>query len=193
MRTKAAPLNSRFIAFPANSVDVHYLLYITAIPHTKIFLASFINWILNKDFQHLLQLTLVLNAQNTGGKTPSLLWVEIAHYRFFVSHELWGTTFRSSHQKGMQIDLGKHQIQAQFWSCWLQVSKIKHVLASYTGKLQMQFMIMRQVGDRQFCLTDIVTDLLILLKGYFKLKSLYFTAFGNHFIDSCYFTSLFSK
>lgn len=35
----------------------------------------------------------------------------------------------------------------------------------------MQFMIIRQAADRQLCLTGIVTDLLILLMGCFKLKS----------------------
>lgn len=62
---------------------------------------------------------------------------------------------------------------------------MKHALAPHTAKLQMQLWITRQVGDRQFCLTDVVTDLLILL------KSLYFTEFGNHCIDSCYLTSFF--
>lgn len=71
---------------------------------------------------------------------------------------------------------------------------MKHVLASYTGKIQMRRKINMQVGDTQLCLTDVGIDLPILLTRCLKQKS-YFTlqpnTFGNHFIDSSYFASFF--
>lgn len=79
-----------------------------------------------------------------------------------------------------------NQIEAKLGSYWLKVNKIKHVSASYTGKIQMLCEINMQVGDRGFSLTDVVTDLLILLAQCLKHRSYYTlqpSTFGNHFID----------
>ena len=45
------------------------------------------------------------------------------------------------------IDLDMNQVQAKLESRWLKVSKIKHALASYTGKIQMQRKINMQLRD----------------------------------------------
>lgn len=87
-----------------------------------------------------------------------------------------------------------NQVQAKFSSHWLEVSKIKHILASYTGRIQMEHKMKVQVWDQYFWLTDAVIDLLILLSRCWKLKSSYTSQpniLGNHFSDSCYLASFF--